>query len=192
MHGFLPIGRAQLVTKTRGTSLVELDGKPASSIYQEYFGAEHFAELHGGSLPTLAASYPLGISSPDRDDVLLRNPIAVEKDGTMTFTAPIPFGTETRLMISDTARGLETVELVAKRVAEGLKGRKPKAVIVVDSMTRKRMIGPRADEEVETIQRILGRDVPIAGYYGYAEIATEGAGETVFHNGSILIWAIAE
>lgn len=192
MHGFLPIGRARLVTKTEGTKLLQLDGKPASSVYEEYFGPEHFSELHGGLLPTLAASYPLGVVPPGNDAVLLRNPIAVFPDGTMTFTSPIPFGTEVRLMISDTERGIETATLAATEVLKRLEGRKPKAIIVIDSVTRKRMIGPRADEEIEAIQRVLGRDVPIAGFYGYAEFAADGVGEALFHNGSMLIWALAE
>ena len=192
MHGFLPIGRARLVTKTAGRRLHSLDGKPATSIYEEYFGEDYLAELHRESLPTLATSYPLGVYSLDRDDVLLRNPIAVENGGTMTFASPIPFGIETRLMISDSERGLETVTLAATEVANRLAGRKPKAIVVIDSVTRKRMLGPRADEEVEIIQRILGRDVPIAGFYGYAEIAAGKPEDALVHNGSILIWVLSE
>ena len=40
MHGFLPIGIERIVTRSEGTTLYELDGKPAASIYEEYFGKE--------------------------------------------------------------------------------------------------------------------------------------------------------
>lgn len=192
MHGFLPVGRAWLVTKTSGRTLQGLDGKRASAIYEEYFGPEYFKELKTGALPALAVAYPLGILPPNSDEVLLRDPISFSDDGAITFTSPVPFGTPTRLMISDTARGLETVERAASEVARLLDGRKPKAVLVIDSVTRKRMIGRRNDEEIEIIQRVLGRDVPIAGYYGYAEIDGGKVGDASFHNGSVLIWALAE
>ncbi|MDO8520750.1 MAG: FIST N-terminal domain-containing protein [bacterium] len=192
LHGFLPVGRSRLVTKAEGTRLIELDGKPAAAIYEEYFGPEHFAELHKGLLPTLAASYPLGVSSPARDQIFLRNPIAVLPEGALILASPIPFGAEVRLMVSDTERALETARIAAEEALKRLEGRKPKAIIIIDSVTRKRIIGPRAGEEVEIIQRILGRDVPIAGFYGYAEVAGEGIGGDMVHNGSMLIWAIAE
>ena len=120
-HGFLPIGIARKVTRSEGTTLYELDGKPAVSIYEEYFGAEHLKELREGLLPSLAVSYPLGVFLPESNDVVLRNPVFVDQHGVMTFTASIPEGSEIRLMISDLERGLETAEFAAKEVMEDRK-----------------------------------------------------------------------
>lgn len=192
MHGFLPIGVARKVTKSKDLILEELDGKPASSIYQEYFGEEHLHELHEGLLPSLAISYPLGVFLSESNDVVLRNPVSVEKDGTMRFTSAIPVGAEIRLMISDIEQVLETTELAAKKVLEDLEGRKPKAIIVISSIARKKMLGARANEEISVIQHILGRDVPIAGYYSYGQAGGLIDGKLPFHNSSILIWALAE
>jgi hypothetical protein len=192
MHGFLPIGLGRKVTKSEGNTLLEIDGKPASSIYLEYFGEEHLSELHGGLLPSLAISYPLGVFMPNSNDLVLRNPVFVDQKGSMTFISAIPEGSEVRLMISDVERGLEVAALVATKVLEQLNGKTPKAVIVISSIARKKMLGLRADEEIEVIQKIIGRDVPMAGFYSYAEIGGQLGGEVPFHNGSLLIWAIAE
>ncbi len=191
-HGFLPIGIARKVTKAEGTTLYEVDDKPASSIYEEYFGEEHLSELHDGLLPSLAISYPLGVFAPDSNDVVIRNPIFVDQKGAMTFTSEIPVGSEIRLMISDIERGMETTEQVANDALKRLGGRKPKAVIVVNSVARKKMLGLHADEEIEMIQRIFGRDVPIIGLYSYAQIDKQAGNSTPFYNGSLLIWALAE
>lgn len=191
-HGFLPIGIARKVTKSSGTILHELDGKPASSIYEEYFGIEHLSELHEGLLPSLAISFPLGVFLPESVDVVLRNPVFVDQHGAMLFTASIPEGSEIRLMISDLERGLETAELAAKEVMMKLEGRKPKAVIIMNSIARKKMLGLHADEEIQIIQHIVGRDVPIVGLYTYAEIGGTTESNVPFHNGSLLIWALAE
>ena len=104
----------------------------------------------------------------------------------------IPEGSEVRLMISDIERGLETAAAVATKVLKNLNGKRPKAVIIVNSVARKKMFGLRADEEIETIQKILGRDVPMIGYYSYAQVGGQDGEATPFHNGSLLIWAIAE
>ncbi len=192
MHGFLPIGIERIVTRSEGTTLYELDSKPAASIYEEYFGEEHVSELHEGLLPTLAVSYPLGVFATDSNEVVLRHPVFVDQKGAMTFTAPIPQGAEVRLMISDIERGLEVAELAARGALLKLGGKKPKAAIIVNSVARKKMLGIRADEEIEVIQRVIGRDVPMVGFYSYAQIGGKIGEETPFHNGSLLVWLLAE
>lgn len=191
-HGFLPIGIARKVTKSEGTTLFELDGKPAVSIYEDYFGEEHLQELHEGLLPSHTIGYPLGIFLPESNSVMLRNPVFVDQRGAMTFTAAIPEGAEIRLMISDVERGLETAELAAKEVLLKLEGRKPKAVIVMSSVARKIMLGVHADEEIQIIQNIIGRDVPMVGLYSYAQVGGQQSDEIPFQNGSLLIWALGE
>jgi hypothetical protein len=191
-HGFLPIGIARKATKSSGTTLFELDDKPAVSIYQDYFGEEHLKELHEGLLPAHTTSYPLGVFLPESNSVMLRNPVFVDRRGAMTFTAAIPEGAEIRLMISDVERGLETAELAAREVLQQLGGKKPKAVIIMSSVARKIMLGVHADEEIQIIQNIIGRDVPMVGLYSYAQIGGQTGDEIPFQNGSILIWALAE
>jgi hypothetical protein len=191
-HGFLPIGIERTVTRSEGATLFELDGEPAMNIYKEYFGEEHLSELHEGLLPSLAVSYPLGVFSPDSTEVVLRNPVFVDQKGAMTFTSEIPVGAEIRLMISDIERGLETTEAVAKEVLRKLGGRPPKAAIIINSVARRKMLGLHADAEIETIQRILGRDVPMIGMYSYAQIDKQPDNLSPFHNGALTIWALAE
>lgn len=192
LHGFLPVGVARTVTRSEGTTLYELDGKPAVSIYEDYFGEEHMGDIKGGLLPLLTISYPLGIFALDSTDVLLRNPVYVDGKGAMTFTASIPEGAEVRLMISDLERGLEVAEEAAKEVLRRLEGRPPKAVIVINSIGRKKMFGAQCGDEIRVIQKVLGRDVPIAGFYSYAQVGGSDAETVRFHNGSLLIWALAE
>lgn len=192
MQRFLPIGLSRKVTRAEGTTLMELDGKPAASIYEEYFGEEHLADLRDGLLPSLAISYPLGVFMPDSDRAVLRNPVFVDQKGAMTFASEIPVGAEIRLMITDVERALETSALTANEVLRKLEGRKPKAVIIINSIARKKILGPRADEEIEIIQQILGRDVPIIGFYSYAQIGEQYENQIPFHNGALLIWALAE
>jgi hypothetical protein len=54
------------------------------------------------------------------------------------------------------------------------------------------MLGPSADEEIRIIQQIVGRDVPIVGFYSYAQIGGHLGDRMALHNGSLLVWGIAE
>lgn len=191
-HGFLPIGIARKVTRSEGTTLLELDGKPAISIYEDYFGEEHLSALHEGLLPALAVSYPLGVFMTETNHIILRTPIFVDQKGAMTFTSAIPEGAEVRLMISDIEQGLEIAKQTAMEAVAKLEGRKPKAAIIINSVARKKMLGGKADEEIQVIQQIVGRDVPIVGYYSYAQIGDRLGGQVPFHNGSLLVWLLAE
>ncbi len=192
VHGYLPIGIEHHVTHADAATLYELDGKPAASIYEDYFGQDYFAELHRGLLPSLAVGYPLGLFTDDDDTVIIRNPIIVGKKGEMTCMGSIPSGGIVRLMVSDALRGIEIAKQAALDVMKKLDGRKPKAVIIVNSVARKKMLGSRVNEEIEVIQQVIGRDVPIVGFYSYGQMNGVVGENIPLQNASLLIWALAE
>lgn len=192
-HGFLPISTGKVVTRSEGTTLYEVDHLPAVDIYKEYFGEDYLLQLREGLLTGVAVTYPLGVTKEDEYGYVLRNPIFVDAKGAMTFTANIPVGAEVRLMLSDKEEALLSAERAAKDALQALGGKRPKGAIVLSSIARKKLLGASADEEVRTIQRVIGRDVPIAGFYDYAEIG--GAltdGMPPFHNSSVSVLLIAE
>lgn len=192
-HGFLPIGPGRIVTRSEGTTLYEVDGMPAVDVYKEYFGDDYLSQLREGLLSGVAVTYPLGVTTENEYGYILRNPIFVDGKGAMTFTANIPVGAEVRLMLSGKEEALASAERAATDALQALAGKKPKGAIVLGSIARKRLLGPDADEEVRTIQRVIGRDVPIVGFYGYAEVGgTVTHGMLPFHNSSVSVLLIAE
>ena len=94
----------------------------------------------------------------------------------------------------------ETALKAAKKAAEialsGLRRRKASMVFVFDSVSRERLFGLKAKEEIAVVQEIFGPDTPIAGFYTYGEQAPLGAtinlGQTFFHNETIVVFAIGE
>ncbi len=192
VHGYLPIGIEHHVTKSDGAILHELDGKPAASIYEDYFGQDYFAELHRGLLPSLAVGYPLGLFTDDDDTVIIRNPIIVGKKGEMTCMGDIPQGAQLRLMVSDATRGIEVAKQAAEAIMKKLDGRKPKAVMMLSSVARKKMLGSQVNEEIEAVQQVVGRDVPIVGFYSYGQMQGNTGERIPLQNASLLIWALAE
>jgi hypothetical protein len=192
-HGFLPIGTGRTVTRSEGTTLYEIDNKPAVDVYKDYFGDDYLLQLREGLLSGVAVTYPLGVDIENSYGYILRNPIFVDAKGAMTFTANIPVGSQVRLMLSGKEEALASAEQAAKDALNALGGKRPKGAIILNSIARRRLLGVSADEEVRIIQRVIGRDVPIAGFYGYAEVG--GAvthGMLPFHNSSVSVLLIAE
>ncbi len=189
--GFLPIGMPRRITKSEGVTVQQIDNARAVSVYEDYFGSDYSSELHEHLLSDLAVTFPLGIMAPDSDRLISRNPIYADEKGGMIFTAPIPEGSAAHIMISDTAQTLSSARDAAERIMKEIGAKKPRAALVFNSIARKKLLGSDADEEIHIIQNIIGREVPLAGFYGYAQIDSPISGEKPFYNASLVIWVLA-
>jgi len=172
-HGWEPIGLPMKVTKTEGAKLIEVNNRPALSIYEDYFGRKA-EELIKEPIARMAYTYPLGMSVEGSSELLIRDVVIANEKGEITCAAEIPEGSEIRLMLGDPEKAIQ----VAKEAAEGalvqLKGVKPKAVFVFDCMARNKLLGARIGEEIAAIQNVLGKEVPLIGFYTYGELAPLG------------------
>lgn len=197
-HGWLPIGTAMQVTKSEGSVVHELDGKPAISIYENYFGARA-EELRKEPLARIAITYPLGVRVENSDEYLIRDPIMVNEKGSITCAAEIPQGSEVRLMIGSKETAIEAARMAAEHAREGLGGANAKAIIVFNCIAREKLYGPKAIEEIHAIHGVFGEEVPLIGFYTYGEQAPLG-GETKhlekcdakFYNETVVIFALGE
>ena len=198
-HGWIPIGAPKKVTKSNGAVLHELDGKPAIQIYEDYFGAERAKELKTEALARLAITYPLGMHVEGSDELLIRDPITVDENGSITCAAEIPEGAEIRLMIGSREEAVKVAKQAAARAVEALEGAAPKAVIIFNCIARNKLFGERSGEEIDAIQEAVGKNTPLIGFYTYGEQAPLG-GEVrninkcnpAFHNETVVICVLAD
>ncbi len=200
-HGWVPIGMPMKVTKAAGAVLGELDGKPAISIYEDYFG-QKADELRKEALARLAITYPLGLKIPEYDEeYLIRDPITVNPDGSITCAAEIPEGSEVRLMIGSKERAVEAAQDAARHLMKEFEmdHAKPKFVLMFNCIAREKLFGAKANDEIQAVMQIIGADVPLLGFYTYGEQAPLG-GETRdskkcdprFYNETAVLFAIGE
>lgn len=194
-HGWTPIGIPFKVTKSNGAVLEELDGKPALSIYEDYFGKKA-EEIKKEPLARMAITYPLGMDVEGNSELLIRDPITVDDKGAITCAAEIPIGSEIRLMIGSKEDAIEAAKDAAMQAKEQLKGREVKAAIIFDCIARKKLFGRDAFDEIKAIKSVLGENVPILGFYTYGEIAPLGGNvsqcNSSFHNETSVILAFGE
>ena len=198
-HGWVPIGMPLVATRSQGAVLHELDHRPAISIYEDYFGPEETRRLREERLGRLAITYPLGMRVEGSDEMLIRDALSVDEHGSITCAAEIPEGAEIQLMVGSRENAIKVAQEAAEHALAQLEGRAPKAIIVFNCIARSKLFGERSGEEIAAIQSVLGRAVPLIGFYTYGEQAPLG-GEVrniercnpAFHNETVVICAFAE
>jgi hypothetical protein len=193
-HGWEPIGLPLTVTKADGVLLQEIDGKPALSVYEEYFGKEA-EELVKEPLARMAYTYPLGIAVEDSDEFLIRDPVRANKKGEITVAAAIPEGTIVRLMIGDRDRAIDASKWAGETAKKQLEGKTPRCILMFNCMARNRLLGIRCSEENQIVQNAIGADVPMLGLYTYGEqgplLGRKGT-PTYFHNETMTILVLGD
>ena len=197
-HGWIPVGVPLKVTKSEGSVLHELDGKPAISIYEDYFGEEEAKQLKTETLAKLAITYPLGMKVEGSDEMLIRDPITVDAKGSITCAAEIPIGAEIQLMVGSKEEAVKVAKVAAQNAVAQLDGAQPKAVIIFNCIARSKLFGETSGMEIMAIQEAVGADVPLIGFYTYGEQAPLG-GEVrninkcnpAFHNETVVICVLA-
>lgn len=167
-HGWQPIGLPMKVTKAQGTLLQELDGKPALTIYQDYFGKDA-SELIREPLARMAYTYPIGLTVEGSDELLIRDPVVANEKGEITMAAAIPEGTTIRLMIGDKDQAIQAAKEAAQSALNQLEGHTPRLILMFNCMARNKLLGIRCSEENQAVQEIIGKDVPMLGFYTYGE-----------------------
>ena len=198
-HGWLPIGLPMKVTRSEGAVLHEIDGKPAISLYEDYFGEEKARELRTQTLAKLAITYPIGMNKEGSDELLIVDPLSVDANGSITCAAEVPTGADIRLMIGSSDEAIAIAKVAAEDALKQLNGKKPQAIIIFNCIARQRLFGVRAGEEISAIQSVLGLDTPLIGFYTYGEQAPLG-GEVrniekcnpSFHNETVVILALGD
>ena len=195
-HGWEPVGLPMKVTKSVGGKLIEVNNRPALSIYEDYFGKKA-EDLIKEPIARLAYTYPLGMSVEGSPELLIRDVVIANEKGEITCAAEIPEGSEVRLMLGDPEKAMKAATEAAEQALAQLKGSKPKVIFVFDCMARCKLLGPRIGEEIVAIQNILGKDVPLIGLYTYGEQAPLGGiiGPecfSTFHNETMALMVLGE
>lgn len=196
-HGWMPIGKPRIATKSFGSVLYELDGKPAISIYDEYFGDVAY-ELRNQTLAKLAVTYPLGINNKVGEEMLIRDPLTVDTNGSITCAAEIPEGSEVYLMVGSQEEAVRVAKEAATLAVEQLQGAEPKFALIFNCIARNKLFGEKTGDEINAIQEAIGKQTPLIGFYTYGEqaplygeVKNIGTCSPGFHNETVVIAVIA-
>jgi hypothetical protein len=165
MGGWDSFGVDREVTRSKANILYELDGQPALELYKRYLGS------HAKGLPASALLFPLSLRLQNTDISLVRTVLSVhEEDGSMTFAGDIPQGEYVRLMKASPDRLIDGANGAAEMSRTSLGKSDPDLVILISCVGRKLVLKQRAEEELETIHEVVGKQASTTGFYSYGEI----------------------
>lgn len=199
-HGWNVVGAPQIVTKSVGTTIHEINNQPAVSLYERYLGAEEVANLRNEMLGEVALSYPLGIKDVQSEEFLLRAPFAVTEDGSIVCGGEVLEGSEVQLMVGSKEDAISAASRAAQSALDTLKTT-PKVAFIFSCHVRNTLFSNKetAREEIEAIKAVIGNDVPIIGFYTYAEQApVAGSSYSInkctpqLHNETVVITLLGE
>jgi hypothetical protein len=186
-HGLTPATPRMTATKTRGTTIVELNGAPAFEAYRR------FAESKGVTLEAKSAqrfliAHELGVYFLNQL-VHVRAPLFVGPGGELHMIAQVPEGSEVCILEADPDRLVTAATTAATEAKKNLNGHPPAGVLVFDCICRRMLLGKRFPEEVEAIRRVFP-DVPLAGFVTYGEVARFSGRLDGWHNATAVVVAI--
>lgn len=189
-HGWRPSGRTRRVTRSEGSWLVSLDDKPAFDVWVAD------ARAAGGHVPDgktqaatayLADHFALDVRGGDREEAVVRIPLAVRDDGAVRLSGSVGEAAHTRIVRGTRsgllAAGKQAARATAKAVDEAVAGG-----LVLTCGSRLATLGTDFPREAEDVARELS--APVGGACVFGEIARGGRDVEAFHNATVLVVAV--
>lgn len=188
--GWQPFGPPRRVTKADGNILYELDGQAALDLYKDYLGE------YARDLPASGLLFPFEMLDAECRSVgLIRTILGVdEQKGALVLAGDIDLNGHLRLMHASNEGLVDGAEIAARRAKdEAANLGADSLAILVSCVGRKLVMGDSVDEEVEAVSQVLGRQVPLTGFYSYGEIAPfSTTTQCMLHNQTMTVTFLSE
>jgi hypothetical protein len=188
-HGWQPTGAPAMVTRAHGRVLECLEHRPAFEIY--HAAAEDRGQhLHAQDFARFAMTHPLGIPQADGEH-LIRDPLAVDANGALSFLASVPDGALVRVMEGTPELLVDAARVAASMARKDVHGSVGGA-LVFDCVSRYLMLGDRLGEELMACRQALGAHVPLLGCLTFGEVGAFGSRMPQFHNKTMVVLALPD
>ncbi len=185
--GWDTFGMEKIVTKSKGNKLFEIDNKNALSIYKKYLGPD------AAHLPSSALLFPLSIQLEGAPEPIVRTILSIdENENSLTFAGDIPTGAKVRFMRANLDKLITASTIAAANTVNSNK-KEPSFALLISCVGRKLVLGPRIEEEIESIRDIIGMNTVFGGFYSYGEISPfNEKGNCQLHNQTMTITCFDE
>jgi len=173
-HGCIPVSGYYTVTRIKGATLYELDGRPAASVIRQFVPAEMLDNPFDLMLHvTIGQNHGPPFADFDERNFVNRLVLDIDQESgaLRLFDADFSEGAVVQLMLRDPEHVLESVRLGSERVAAALLGKKPLAALYFDCAGRAGGVSGLPAEEADILQTHLGPELPLCGFYSAVEIA---------------------
>jgi len=189
LGGWKPYGPPRKITKSVKNIVYELDNKPALPLYKMYLG------YYANQLPASGLNFPFAIMSEDKSITVIRTLLAIdENDNSLTFAGNVNQGSTVRFLKSDHDMLVNGASDAARQILDKNINLNDKALaICVSCVGRKLVMEEQVSDEVFAVQRLLGVQTGITGFYSNGEICSgEDDGHSQLHNQTMTIAYLSE
>ena len=189
LGGWKPYGPPRKVTRSNKNIVLDLDGKPALPLYKMYIG--NYAK----DLPASGLNFPFAIMSEDKNITVIRTLLAVDdKANSLTFAGNVPEGSTVRMLQSNHDRLVEGATEAARQILNKNVNLTDTALaICVSCVGRKLVMADQVSDEVYAVQRLLGSQTGITGFYSNGEICSgDDDAHSMLHNQTMTIAYMTE
>lgn len=155
--GFIPLGKPFTITKVMSKKgiIMEINGEPAINIYKHYLGEKFDTFMKN----YLFALYPIGIQKGN--DMRMVSVIEYLQDGSLACIGEVQENSRAHIMLLNPAALMDSL----KKTLEPIKNNNDDLVFIINSLSRKKMLKDRAEEEIAVIKETLGEKTKIFGTY---------------------------
>lgn len=186
-HGLRSTSKPMRVTKAEANVVFEIEGQPAFAAYEKHAAARGIRLTRENAGAYLIAN-ELGVHFFERIG-RARAPLSVGPDGSLACAGEIPRGSMVSILDGDPDSMVRAARSAAEQAQANLRGETPAGVLVFDCVCRGMILKEDFRREVEAVRAVF-RDVPIAGFLTYGEIARSHEQLGGWHNTTAVVAAI--
>jgi len=192
LHAHEPFSRPLVVTRASGSTVHEIDGRPAWDVWREV--TKERAKARGIDVDAIApgdeVKYLLvfeGALLIGGQNYKIRAPLARTPEGALNFACGIAQGATIRVSESIPDRQVAAARDAARIAGAELDGQVSGAV-VFDCICRNIILGDTFGDAVRGMSQELG-GAPLAGFETYGEVALDVGDMSGFHNTTTVVLA---
>jgi len=175
MHGCQPMSDYHKITGIDGPVLFEIDGMPALEVINELLGNTDWQKQLPLLLVTLGINFGDKYAPYDEKNYVNRLIVNIipEKNAVVLFEADFKNGTEFQFMRRSSYLMQESAEKNCLTAIEDLKknNKEPFFALYIDCAGRTAGFSGAESEEASIVQKIIGKNIPLLGFYSGVEIS---------------------
>ena len=179
LMGWDSLGLPLTVTKAEGNRLIELNGRPASEVY------ESFLQIDRTQIDNALAGYEFPLMAMHDGDKNMRSTIHIDEDGALVLHGHVPEESQVYLSYGNPSY---IVELVNNRL-EALSSFGPQVILLFSCIVRKQFWSELVNIEMSPFAKLAST----VGFHTWGEVMRDmRTGEVVEHNVTLLSVAMRE
>lgn len=191
-HGHKPISRPLTITRSEGSLVHEIDGRPAFELWKELVrpaarraGVE-IDQVDPSQMGSLLLRFEVGLVA-GANEYKIRAPLSV-KGSSLSFACGVPEGAVVRLTESVEQDQVSSARDAALQARKALGDQRVAGALVFDCICRNLILKEQFGTAVREMHVALG-EAPLAGFETYGEIAMELGQSSGFHNTTTVVLA---